>query len=247
MIPNRDRDSIKKEIKTEREEEHVDEIIIDDDNDNNLELDIDDIVINVGDIIKKELNEDIQTYHQSYSYSSIQVPSQSQTSQPVDSHSSKNFKREVGELVCAKMTGYPAWPAIIVRDPKSQQFVKLKRVKGKNSKKSKEERVFHVLFLNYQEQVAWLPESSLSRYQPQMFSKKSKTNNDPKFKAAKIANSLLCLSCEERIYRYVEIQKNNKKDDKKKLYSKKYPKLFHKPIVRLQRIEKVMLKSWKSK
>merc|ERR1719450_877528 len=243
MIPNRDRDSIKKEIKTEREEEHVDEIIIDDDNDINLELDIDDIVINVGDIIKKEFSEDIQTY----SYSSIQVPSQSHTSQPVDSHSSKNFKREVGELVCAKMTGYPAWPAIIVRDPKSQQFVKLKRVKGKNSKKSKEERVFHVLFLNYQEQVAWLPESSLSRYQPQMFSKKSKTNNDPKFKAAKIANSLLSLSCEERIYRYVEIQKNNKKDDKKKLYSKKYPKLFHKPIVRLQRIEKVMLKSWKSK
>merc|ERR1719450_875836 len=247
MIPNRDRDSIKKEIKTEREEEHVDEIIIDDDNDSNLELDIDDIVINVGDIIKKELNEDIQL-HPSY-YSSIYVSGPSVPSYPVtsSSNSSKNFRHAVGELVCAKMTGYPAWPAIIVRDPKTQQFVKLKRVKGKNSKKSKEERVFHVLFLNYQEQVAWLPESSLSRYQPQMFSKKSKTSNDPKFKAAKIANSLLSLSCEERIYRYVEIQKNNKKDDKKKLYSKKYPKLFHKPIVRLQRIEKVMLKSWKSK
>ena len=40
---------------------HVDEIIIDDD-ESNLELDIDDIVINVGDIIQKESNEDIHVH-----------------------------------------------------------------------------------------------------------------------------------------------------------------------------------------
>ena len=253
MIPNRDKDSIKKEIKTELENvHHVDEIIIDDD-DSNLELNIDDIVINVGDIIKKEPNEDIQL-HPSY-YSSIYVSGPSVPSYPVtsSSNSSKNFRHAVGELVCAKMTGYPAWPAIIVRDPKTEQFVKTRKVKGKEGarrhkeKKPKEERVFHVLFLNYKEQVAWLSESSLSKYQPQLFSKKSKASNDTKFKASKIANSLLSLSCEERIYRYVEIQKMNKKDDKKKLYSKKYPKLFHKPIVKLQRIERVMMKSLKSK
>ena len=62
MIPNRDKDSIKKEIKTELENvHHVDEIIIDDD-DSNLELDIDDIVINVGVIIQKESNEDIHVH-----------------------------------------------------------------------------------------------------------------------------------------------------------------------------------------
>ena len=95
MIPNRDKDSIKKEIKTELENvHHVDEIIIDDD-DSNLELDIDDIVINVGDIIKKEPNEDLQL-HPSY-YSSIYASSPSVPSHPFtsSSNSSKNFKHAV--------------------------------------------------------------------------------------------------------------------------------------------------------
>ena len=95
MIPNRDKDSIKKEIKTELEDVHyVDEIIVDDD-DNNLELDIDDIVVNVGDIIKKEPNEDLQL-HPSY-YSSIYASSPSVPSHPFtsSSNSSKNFKHAV--------------------------------------------------------------------------------------------------------------------------------------------------------
>ena len=63
MNPNRDKDSIKKEIKTELEDvHHVDEIIIDNDGNSNLELDIDEIVINVGDIIQKESNEDIHVH-----------------------------------------------------------------------------------------------------------------------------------------------------------------------------------------
>ena len=41
---------------------HVDEIIIDNDGNSNLELDIDEIVINVGDIIQKEYNEDIHVH-----------------------------------------------------------------------------------------------------------------------------------------------------------------------------------------
>ena len=87
------------------------------------------------------------------------------------------------------------------------------------------------MFLDYNDEVAWVDESCISKYQMQ-FSKKRTKETD---KAMAIADDLFEMSSEERLRRYAEIQDENK-DLKNKLYRKKYPKLFMEPIVRVQMI-----------
>jgi len=57
-----------------------------------------------------------------------------------------------GMLVWARVQGYPFWPAVIVREQRSEHF----------SNPSKGGRVrIHVMFLAYQKQTAWVGEASL--------------------------------------------------------------------------------------
>lgn len=161
-------------------------------------------------------------------------------SNPVTQAGDGDVGFKYGELVWAKMPRYPAWPGIIVKEPKSQQFYKMKKLKRKKGGKSVETQ-FYVLFLNYNEEVAWLSESTISRYQMNLSKKRTKEA----VKAMAIADSLFAMSCEERLWRYAEIQ--DKEMDvnylKNALYKKKYPKLFMNPIVKVQMIENMLFKS----
>merc|ERR1712098_381521 len=161
-------------------------------------------------------------------------------SNPVTQAGDGDVGFKYGELVWAKMPRYPAWPGIIVKEPKSQQFYKTKKLKRKKGGKSVETQ-FYILFLNYNEEVALLSESTISRYQKNLSKKRTKEA----VKAMTIADSLFAMSCEERLWRYAEFQ--DKKTDvhylKNALYKKKYPKLFMNPIVKVQIIENMLFKS----
>jgi len=63
-----------------------------------------------------------------------------------------------GTLVWAKMRGYPFWPAVITRDPDDGEFVKVSDSVYKTQKK------IHVLFLEYNNQRAWIPCASVNLY-----------------------------------------------------------------------------------
>merc|ERR550519_1959038 len=53
-----------------------------------------------------------------------------------------------GQLVWARVQGYPFWPAVIVREPGTEKFVLPGKVVGMMR--------LHVMFLNYGKQHAWL-------------------------------------------------------------------------------------------
>ena len=59
--------------------------------------------------------------------------------------------------------GYPYWPAVITRDPKDGEFVKCPNLSESHSQ-FKSQRKMHVLFLEYNNQRAWLPSSALKSY-----------------------------------------------------------------------------------
>ena len=59
--------------------------------------------------------------------------------------------------------GYPYWPAVIARDPKDGEFVKCP-LSDSNNSQYKSQRKMHVLFLEYNNQRAWLPSSALHCY-----------------------------------------------------------------------------------
>eukprot|EP00092_Neocalanus_flemingeri_P018396 GFUD01019909.1.p1 GENE.GFUD01019909.1~~GFUD01019909.1.p1 ORF type:complete len:453 (-),score=134.64 GFUD01019909.1:217-1575(-) len=61
-----------------------------------------------------------------------------------------------GHLVWARVQGYPYWPAVIVREQKSEQFCTPS--KGGMMR-------LHVMFLAYQKQHAWLSETALVPFQ----------------------------------------------------------------------------------
>jgi len=63
-----------------------------------------------------------------------------------------------GSLVWAKIMGYSYWPSIVARDPEGGEFVKVP------DSQLKSQRKFHVLFLEYNNQRAWLPTSSFKEY-----------------------------------------------------------------------------------
>jgi len=149
----------------------------------------------------------------------------------------KDVAFNYGDLVWAKMKGYPDWPGIIVKEPKSQQFHRVKKLNRKKRGKCLENQ-FYILFLDYNDEVAWVDESCISKYKMHFSKKRTKVT----VKAMAIADDLFEMSSEERLRRYAEIQDENK-DLKNELYRKKYPKLFMEPIVRVQMLETTLFKS----
>ena len=59
--------------------------------------------------------------------------------------------------------GYPHWPAVITRDPQDGEFVKCQSAMS-DSAQLKSQRKMHVLFLEYNNQRAWLPSSALTKF-----------------------------------------------------------------------------------
>ena len=203
-------------------------------------MEVSDIVMNVNDIKKETGTLICQSISNNfYDVEDIQVV------RTVSSASSSTF--EAGSLVWAKMSGYPSWPSIVVEDPKTKQYFKTKKsTKKKNGRGlRKDEKFLHVLFLNWMEEVAWVPCSSISVYKLQS-NNKVRSRSDPRSKAGLIANSLLDMSCEERLERYADIQKTNRLPlvDKEVDHNKNYPKLFMYPIVKVQRIESALFESF---
>ena len=148
-----------------------------------------------------------------------------------------DYEHEIGELVWAKMPGYPAWPALIVMEHKSQTFKKTVSSK----KKKKFVLHLHVLFLNYKDQVAWIPASNINKYH---FTSSSKhlSKKDSRIKEAVAqANMFVPLSCSDRIDGLVDIQTSQKTQS---LYEK-YPKLLMKPVIQIQRFKSTLMKSYR--
>ena len=152
-------------------------------------------------------------------------------------------------MVWAKMPGYPSWPGLIVTDPKSQQFVKQRTSKRANRKKGIVQTVIHVLFLNYDDQVAWIPTTSISKYSSKKTnSKVLKKERGKMRKAVAIADSLVNLSCEDRIEQLVTMQSCNQKREKAVTYSPvMYPKLYMEPVIKIQRFESAIMQSFKKR
>jgi len=140
---------------------------------------------------------------------------------------------EYGDLILAKFRRSQAWPSIIVRDPESQHFKreKEKRKKGGTSLVAQ----FYVLFLNDNYSVAWIDESAISTYKSPSSSKIGKKL----LKAIVIAETLVEMSGKERLRKAAEqqVKEMDAKYLKKKLYNKKYPKLFKEPYVRVKRLK----------
>merc|ERR1719376_121495 len=86
-----------------------------------------------------------------------------------------------GTLVWAKMRGYSFWPCVVSRDPEGGEFVKLPDSLAKSQKK------IHVLFLEYNNQRAWIPLGCIKTYrglkdfkeQKEAASKSSKKDYEP--------------------------------------------------------------------
>jgi len=138
-----------------------------------------------------------------------------------------------GDLVWAKMKRYPPWPGIIVKEPQSQQFKK-DTILYKRGGKTSETKLYFILFFNDNDSVAWIKEADISRYETQS----SKKGTRKFAKAVFIADSLSHMSCDDRLRRYAQMQLKNIDDKylKKKLYEKKYPKLFKLPLVDIERM-----------
>jgi len=158
--------------------------------------------------------------------SKMEKPHESQTSSThqEDQRPSKNLDSvsqvgdkefSYGDLVWAKMKSYPPWPGIIVMEPQSQEFKKDKTLYKRGGKTS-ETKLYFVLFLNGNDGVAWIKKADMSRYETQSSKKR----------------------CEDRLRRYAQMQLKNIDDKylKKKLYERKYPKLFKLPLVDIERM-----------
>ena len=226
MTPNRDRACIKKETLSIKQEPYLENSL-----DQNY---IEAIEINE---IKREpfqqtvVTEDVPnlTISESYSLSETAIT--------------------LGQLVWAKMIGYPSWPAIVVEDPQTNQFYKVKKTQKKVKGVKKECGHLHVLFLNYQEEVAWLPEKSISLYKLHQLPK-NRPKNDARNRAVEIANSLVHMSCDQRLERYTELQDTSEPQSSANKTAMcqnhnrmMFPKLFMDPVVKVQRLESAMLQS----
>ena len=62
------------------------------------------------------------------------------------------------------MQGYPYWPAVVTRDPDEGEYVKMPQSDSPHSQ-FKSQRKLHVLFLEYNNQRAWLPGTACYNYQ----------------------------------------------------------------------------------
>jgi len=131
----------------------------------------------------------------------------------------------VGSLVWAKMKGYPPWPAIVVPDPSSGRF--------KEWKKGGEWR--HVLFLEYRNEVAWLPLNQLKHFSIKGEAKVKKGNKKTLVKAVELAKSLNNMNCCERLEKFTEYQQSQGVE-KRIIVEQKWTKLSMTPIVKLKRV-----------
>ena len=77
---------------------------------------------------------------------------------PVRKDKTESYSPCEGALVWAKMRGYPYWPGIVSRDPKDGEFLKITETLTKTSRR------YHVLFLEYGNERAWIGASSLKEY-----------------------------------------------------------------------------------
>lgn len=113
-----------------------------------------------------------------------------------------------GSLVWAKIKGYSYWPSVVTRDPADGEFVKVPDSQFKTQRKC------HVLFLEYNNQRAWLPSTSLKEYKGrqefQAEAAKAGPNRKKDFipgkryqapfeKAVTFSESLVTLTNEERL------------------------------------------------
>jgi len=131
---------------------------------------------------------------------------------------------KVGSLVWAKMKGYPPWPALVVPDP----------VSGKSKEKRKGGEFWHVLFLEYRNEVAWIPQNHIAVFSRKGSGKVKKGNNKSLVKAVELATSLSNLSCMDRITKFTEYQYMQ---DKRIPMQEKYLKLSMIPVVKLKRVK----------
>lgn len=86
-----------------------------------------------------------------------------------------------GVLVWAKMRGYPYWPSVVTRDPNDGEFVKA------NDGFYKIQKKIHVLFLEYQNQRAWVATPSVVKYEG-----KEKFEEDKKKASASKKKDYIC-------------------------------------------------------
>merc|ERR1719150_1986659 len=95
-------------------------------------------------------------------------PNLNEDSDLQEEHSASNVSAKdsltEGSLVWAKQRGYPYWPAVIARDPADGEFDKMPQSDSPHSQ-FKSQRKLHVLFLEYNNQRAWLPSSACYNYQ----------------------------------------------------------------------------------
>ena len=67
-------------------------------------------------------------------------------------------------IISISLQGYPYWPAVVTRDPDEGEYVKMPQSDSPHSQ-FKSQRKLHVLFLEYNNQRAWLPSSACYNYQ----------------------------------------------------------------------------------
>ena len=165
------------------------------------------------------------------------------------SYSLSETVNTLGQLVWAKMVGYPSWPAIVVMDPKTNQYFKVNKIPKKVKGSKKECGHLHVLFLNYQEEVAWIPKNDISLYKLHPLPK-NRPKTDARNKAIHIANSLVHMSCDERLQKYTELQGSSQPQpsaielcSSQNINRMMFPKLFMEPVVIIQRLESAMIQS----
>jgi len=131
----------------------------------------------------------------------------------------------VGSLVWAKMKGYPPWPAIVVPDPASGR--------SKEWKKGGEWR--HVLFLEYRNEVAWLPLNQIKLFSSKEEVKVKKGSKKTLVKAVELAKSLNNMECWERLEKFTEYQQSQGVE-KRITVEQEWTKLSMTPIVKLKRV-----------
>ena len=228
MIPNRDRECIKNETFSIKRESYEEDNIH---STHNEIFNLDKIKQEPGSHNNDKETEDVPNISicQSYSLSEIAFT--------------------LGQLVWAKMVGYPSWPAIVVEDPKTNSFLKIKKTPKKVKGARKECEHLHVLFLNYQEEVAWIPKNGISLYKLHSIPK-NRPKTDARNKAIQIANSLVPMTCDERLEKYTELQVTPEPETSasslrayQNINKKRFPKLFLDPVVKIQRLQSVMFQS----
>lgn len=159
-----------------------------------------------------------------------------------DGHSTQEIIEDgfssVGSLVWAKMRGYPSWPAIVVPDPVTGMS---RKTRGTGRKKAE---LSHVLFLEYSNEVAWLPQDQVKLFTSKAVNK-MKGRSKALVRAVEFANSLSSMTCMDRIRSITEYQQNKLEEEiistKEDVVDLNWAKLSMNPVVLLKRVNKLKL------